>query len=76
MSKGIANVKVLVPAEPTEDMLAAGLSGALDIALGGSTEEGLKEIWAAMVEEGQISGETPKTPDLLCKSDLPHFRVP
>lgn len=76
MSEHIANATILVPAEPTEDMMAAGLSGALDIALGGSTEEGLKEIWAAMVEEGQVSGETPKTPDLLCKSDPPHPQVP
>ncbi len=76
MSDGIANVDVLVPVEPTEDMLAAGLSGALDIALGGSVASGLKEIWAAMVEEGQISGKTPKTFDLLCKSDPPHSQVP
>lgn len=80
MPEGIANVtiseedgvcRVLVPVEPTKNMMDVGVAGALTIALGGSAEEGLREIWAAMVEAGRTSGEILKTSHQLHKSVLP-----
>ena len=76
MSEDIANVAVLVPVEPTEDMLVCGLSGGLSIALGGPMRPGLREIWAAMVEAGQIAGEIPNTSDRLDKSAPPRSQAP